>query len=189
MPRPKKETRNGLLGEAEKKKRIKKPVDANMQNVRIKKTRRKTVPTPEVSIRYDAESDNLTHSSVFLHLNTATGIAEIAYEIPCNTLTIRMTRVHFKTLQYAQQYFAIGITMNIISQVQINGNLSVAPIPVLSNWTSTDTITYPDVPLTIGKNLPRRFEFRVVDLTTGNTIPDGVIDFIQIWMSYSVLTS
>lgn len=186
MPRPKKSidgVRSGLTGE--KNVKIKTPTP--QKAVRVKKVVRKAPSALKQSVNVGVEDTSEENEcSLFFHLNTSSGIAELSYEIPVQTATIKMLRVHFKTLQANQTYPAIGIVMgSVFSPIQVNSNLSMTPIPIMTDYSKVDTITYPNISLTMGKALPRRISYRIIDLTTNELIPDTALDFVQIWLQYS----
>lgn len=176
--------RSGLSGEKKVKNAKSNEI---VKAVRVKRTARTVKEAPVkgvVNVGIDIEDSSINDCSLFLHLTATNGILELSYEVPVQTMTVVMTRCHFKTLQNAQTYPAIGIVISLFSTIQLNNNLSSAVIPIMGDYSKVDVLAYPRIPLTMGKFLPRRPSFRVVDLTTNETIPDGIIDFIQLLFAY-----
>lgn len=154
--------------------------------VKIKKIRGPLV-REAVATLSTKEVDVGEWSSLFLHLTGTSGTIETNFHIPSQTIIFNSMRVHFSSLTNSQTYNDIGIVLDpFFSPVQLNTNYQMEAIPIMGDFSRVDVTTYPNIKMTLAKIMPQRFKYKIIRLSTGETVPNDAICFIQISMSYVV---
>lgn len=129
------------------------------------------------------ETDKYT---LFLELVTGQGTVEINYPIEAQTMTLKCTKISFKTTQDAIDNAKMFVKIPALGPQQFNNNLGQSMIPIMGDVDHKDWINLPNIKFSLSKPIPRKFSYQICD-SNGTILMDNKFNFVNLWFEYATI--
>ncbi len=131
----------------------------------------------------ESEYATKNKSMLCLHLDSlaqTNGTVEINNELVIQTMILKSIRIHFETGRAnvaANQ--ALFLTLSSFGPGHITNNLGFSGIPIMHDATVDDSTFYPDIKVSLGKKMPKKIVWRLVN-AAGQEISANQVTFVQV---------